>query len=82
VAAAFITRRDKVTGNVTIRLAESARVIDGDTREWKGERIRLQGFDALEIKQSCERDGGTWLCGKPALVRAKRNNGSPPGTQK
>ncbi len=22
------------------------------------------GFDAPEMKQTCERDGGTWLCGK------------------
>ena len=45
-------------------LAESARVIDGDTLEWKGERIRLLGFDAPEMKQTCERNGETWLCGK------------------
>ena len=47
-------------------LADDTRVIDGDTLEWKGERIRLMGFDAPEMKQTCERDGVTWLCGKEA----------------
>ena len=47
-------------------VAGTTRVIDGDTLEWKGERVRLMGFDAPEMKQSCERDGVTWLCGKEA----------------
>jgi endonuclease YncB( thermonuclease family) len=46
--------------------ADTARVIDGDTLEWKGERVRLLGIDAPEMKQTCERDGVTWLCGKEA----------------
>ena len=50
----------------TRTLADTARVIDGDTLEWKGERVRLLGFDAPEMKQTCERDGVTWLCGKEA----------------
>ena len=46
--------------------ADTVRLIDGDTLEWKGERIRLMGFDAPEMKQTCKRDGVTWLCGKEA----------------
>ena len=47
-------------------LADTARVIDGDTLVLDGERIRLHGIDAPEMKQTCQRDGVTWLCGKEA----------------
>ena len=43
-----------------------ARVIDGDTIEVAGERIRLHGIDAPENRQSCEREGVAWLCGAVA----------------
>lgn len=45
-----------------------ARVVDGDTLEVAGKRIRLHGFGAPESAQSCERDGVTWLCGAEASM--------------
>ncbi len=40
-----------------------ARVIDGDTLEVAGERIRLHGIDAPEKDQSCSIDARAWACG-------------------
>ena len=43
-----------------------ARVIDGDTLEIQGQRIRLHGIDAPESRQLCYLDGKPWQCGKDA----------------
>lgn len=43
-----------------------ATVIDGDTLEIRGVRVRLWGIDAPESKQVCQRDGKPWLCGGAA----------------
>lgn len=49
------------------RLAGKARVIDGDTLEIGGSRIRLEGIDAPEINQVCRTSkGGNWHAGKLA----------------
>jgi endonuclease YncB( thermonuclease family) len=52
-------------------------VIDGDTIEMHGTRIRLHGIDAPEARQTCHKAGKDWRCGKDAawalegLVRGK-----------
>ena len=43
-----------------------ASVIDGDTIEVHGQRIRLHGIDAPESRQLCRRDGKPWQCWKDA----------------
>ena len=44
----------------------TARVIDGDTIQVAGQRIRLYGIDAPEINQLCQRKDVPWLCGAEA----------------
>ena len=50
-------------------LIGKARVIDGDTIEVDGTRIRRQGIDALETRQFCTTaDGVSWACGRYATA--------------
>jgi endonuclease YncB( thermonuclease family) len=49
-------------------VAGSAHVIDGDTLDLAGERIRIWGIDAVEGDQICQRDGRPWRCGDDATA--------------
>ena len=53
-------------------LTGTAAVIDGDTLEVAGARVRLEGIDAPEAGQTCARKGGrTWSCGTEATAQLK-----------
>lgn len=50
----------------------SATVIDGDTLEISGRRIRLFGIDAPEFQQVCARSGEQWQCGTASSDRLRQ----------
>lgn len=50
-----------------------ASVVDGDTLELHGEKIRLHGIDAVESDQICvDDDGQKWPCGRKAAYALQR----------
>ena len=59
-----------------VMVSGPARVVDGDTLEVRGTRVRLHGIDAPESAQGCRRGGRTWLCGRGAGRALARRIGS------
>jgi len=45
-------------------LSGPAIVVDGDSLEVAGKRVRLFGIDAPEATQTCDRSGAAWACGR------------------
>src|SRR5262249_34848907 len=55
----------EITGRAT-------KVVDGDSLEIGGDRIRLYGIDAPEGRQDCRRNGQAWRCGDDAAAHLRR----------
>jgi endonuclease YncB( thermonuclease family) len=53
-------------------LSGRATVVDGDSLEIAGERVRLEGIDAPEASQTCGGGWlGTWSCGRAATAQLR-----------
>lgn len=65
IVAALATACDAASPTVQGR----ASVIDGDTLDLHGRRVRLWGVDAPESRQFCETDAGAERCGQIAANR-------------
>ena len=61
-------------------LSGRARVVDGDTIEVGGARVRLHGVDAPESGQSCLARGTRWPCGQHATRALAGHIGGRPVT--
>ena len=63
---------ENVFGDFTSRKSEilsgKARVVDADTLDVDGRRVRLRGIDGVEKNQTCQDSAGTdWPCGQLAF---------------
>ncbi len=65
-AAFFLATLPFPTTFVRADVIGEAHVIDGDTLQVAGERVRLQGIDAPETRQSCSVAGIGYACGQNA----------------
>lgn len=69
-AVATLTASMAPAQSSSATIAGRAEIIDGDTIDVAGARIRLYGIDAPEKGQRCNGvGGGTWPCGEAAIAK-------------
>jgi endonuclease YncB( thermonuclease family) len=62
-------------GHATADVSGRAVIVDGDTIEVAGERVRLHGIDAPESRQLCSVGGSDWRCGESAALALEHEAG-------
>lgn len=62
------TAAAELSGSQSDLIVGRGSVIDADTLEIRGQRIRLEGIDALESAQRCTVAGQDWACGQKAAL--------------
>lgn len=62
----------RLHGANTVATTGAVRVVDGDSLEAEGERIRLRGIDAPELSQTCRRGDAEYRCGYEAREAMRR----------
>jgi len=74
-------RGDARYGGPAGAVTGSARVVDGDTISIGATRVRLEGIDAPESAQTCQRKWfGSWPCGTAATAQLVKIIGDKPVT--
>ncbi|MEW6106936.1 MAG: thermonuclease family protein [Bacillota bacterium] len=64
IIAVTATRRSAPADNKASEHVQQIRVVDGDTLDLDGRRIRLHGIDAPEKGQLCTKNGESYDCGE------------------
>jgi len=64
--------RNLVPSGVPATITGQAEIMDGDSIEIDHRRLRLDGIDAPERAQECQRSGRIWRCGRAAEVHLAR----------
>jgi len=67
VVATDASKTNDIVGN--------ARIVDGDSLEIDGNRIRIVGIDAPELSQTCGNASVTWRCGQDARTALSEHIG-------
>ncbi|OCP10230.1 exopolysaccharide biosynthesis protein [Ensifer sp. LC13] len=71
IGAYFADRLPMGERAATGEVSGLATASDGDSLRIDGKRVRIEGIDAPELAQTCQREGIAWQCGRQARDRLR-----------